>query len=101
LYFQAQEYRHLSKQIDELSKNLAGGMSRRRAFGRFAAAIGGALFLGRKASAGGNNVCVQFCRYQGLSGREFGKCVSASAHCPDGECAVVANSGQFICCPVG
>ena len=90
----------MSKHIDELSKNLAGGMSRRRAFGRFAAAIGGAVFLGRNASAGGNNICVQLCRSYGLTGRDFGKCVSASAHCPDGECAIVANTGQFICVPV-
>jgi hypothetical protein len=91
----------MSKHIDELSKNLAGGMSRRRAFGRFFAGAAAAVFLGKKALASGNNVCVAFCRAQGLSGQDFGKCVSASAHCPDGECAVVANSGQFICCPVG
>jgi hypothetical protein len=90
----------MSKQINELSKNLAGGMSRRKAFGRFLAGIGGALLLGKKASAEGNSICVQFCRYQGLSGREFGKCVSASAQCPEGHCAMVANSGQYICVAV-
>jgi hypothetical protein len=91
----------MSKQINELSKNLAGGMSRRKAFGRFLAGIGGAFLLGKTASAEGNSICVQFCKYQGLSGREFGKCVSASAQCPQGHCATVANSGQYICVPVG
>jgi hypothetical protein len=89
----------MSKLIDGLSKDLAGGMSRRRAFGRFLAGIGGALFLGKRASAG-NNVCVQFCQAQGLSGRDFGFCVAASAQCPEGECAVISNAGQHICVPV-
>lgn len=93
----------MTKQIDEFAKDLAGGMSRRRALGRFLAGIGGALFLGKTALAGGNgnDVCVQFCDAQGLKHRDFGECVSASALCPEGECAVVANAGQFICVPVG
>jgi hypothetical protein len=91
----------VSKHIDEFAKDLAGGMSRRRAFGKFLAGIGGALFLGKMSWARGNNVCVKFCRAHGLSGREFGECVSASAHCPDGECAVMVNEGRFICVPVG
>jgi len=90
----------MSKQINELSKNLAGGMSRRKAFGRFLAGIGGAFLLGKRASAEGNNICVQYCRYQGLTGREFGKCVSASAQCPPGQCASFANGSHPVCVPV-
>jgi hypothetical protein len=92
----------MGKQLDELSKDLAGGMSRRAAFWRFFAGLGGLLFVGRKASAdgNGNDVCVDFCRFQGLTGSEFGQCVAASAHCPPGECALAANSGQHLCVPI-
>ena len=92
----------VSKHINDLSKNLAGGMSRRKAFGRFLAGIGGAVLLGKKAGAEGNNICVAFCRYQGLKGREFGNCVSLSAHCPPGYCANVVNgtSSHGFCVPV-
>jgi hypothetical protein len=88
----------MSKLIDDLSKNLAGGMSRRRAFGRFLAGLGGALFLGKRASAR-SPICAAFCAAQ--SPHDFGFCVAASAHCPDGECAVISNGGSYICVPVG
>ena len=91
----------MSKIVDGLSKDLAGGMSRRKAFGRFLAGIGGALLLGRRASADGNNVCVQFCRAFGNTGADFGLCVAASAQCPAGECALITNSGQPFCVAVG
>ena len=90
----------MSKQIEELSKDLASGVSRRKALWRFFVAIGGSVFAGKAAFAGnGNSVCVQFCRFQGLEGRDFGQCVSASAHCPPRECALMSNGGQFICVP--
>lgn len=75
----------MSKQFEELSKNLAGGMSRRKAFGRFFAGTGaaiGALVLRRPAraeylDAGVGEFCVQYCRdCLGLSGAAFGACVS-------------------------
>ena len=91
----------MSRHIEELSKNLAGGMSRRRALRLFLMGVGATLIGGRTAAARrgrGNSICVQFCRHtQSLSGRDFGKCVSASAHCPPGQCAFAINGGQFIC----
>lgn len=92
----------MSKLIDELSKNLASGMSRRRAFGRCFAGIGmaaGALLTGKQAFATGNNTCVAFCKAQELPGRDFGACVAASAQCPHGQCAFMTNGGSFICAP--
>jgi hypothetical protein len=70
----------MSKQFEELSKNLASGMSRRRAFGRFAAGIGAVaagLVLRKPAYANRNGeFCVDFCRRLGLEGKQFGDCVS-------------------------
>ena len=91
----------MSKQIDEFAKDLASGVPTRRAFGKLLAGLGGLLFLGKTALASGNNMCVQLCRAQDLHGEEFGECVATSAQCPDGECAVMANAGQFMCVPVG
>jgi hypothetical protein len=91
----------MAKRLDELAENLASGMSRRKAFLRFFGVAGAVVLAGRASAAGkGNNVCVAFCRAQGLSGDDFGLCVSSSAHCPDGECAVQINGGHFICVPV-
>jgi hypothetical protein len=90
----------MSKLIDELSKNLASGMSRRRAFGRCFAGIGmaaGALLTGKKAFA--NTTCAAFCAAQELQGRDFAACVAASAHCPPGHCAFMTNGGSPICAP--
>jgi hypothetical protein len=47
----------------------------------------------------GNDVCVDLCREQGLTGSEFGACVSTSAQCPPGECAICVN-GNCVCVPV-
>ena len=92
----------MSKRIDELSKDLASGMSRRKALWRFLAGTGAAVVAGRLAKAdNGNNVCVAFCRAQGFEGSDFGHCVSASAHCPPGSCARFdVNGGAFVCVPV-
>lgn len=94
----------MKKHLDKLSRDLASGMTRRDALRLFFAGISGAavgVFSGRSALAEGNSVCVQLCREQGLHGREFGECVSASAHCPEGECAVSINGGNMVCVPVG
>lgn len=73
----------MSKQLEELSKNLARGMSRRKAFGRFATGIGAAmagLFLRRPAHADGQGIgefCVDLCGSTfHLTGAAFGHCVS-------------------------
>ena len=91
--------------FEELSKDLARGMSRRQALWRFAAGFGavvGALFTGRSAEAQGrgNAVCVEFCRAQGVTGREFGECVARSAQCPPGDCAMMVNGHFHGCVPV-
>lgn len=71
----------MSKQFEELSKNLASGMSRRQAFWRFGAgmcAIVAGMFS--RQPARGDEVgdfCVIFCRDQlGLTGEQFGHCVA-------------------------
>jgi len=91
----------MGKVFEELSKDLASGVSRRQALRRFAAGIGAAiaaLLTGRSAEAqrGGKAACVEFCRAQGLTGREFGECMAESARCPDGYCAMLIN-GAFVC----
>jgi len=94
----------MKKQLDKLSRDLASGMTRRDALRLFLSGIGAAavgVFSGRSSSADGNAVCVAMCREQGLEGRDFGECVSASAHCPEGECAVSINGGNLVCVPVG
>jgi hypothetical protein len=92
----------MSRRIEELSKNLAGGMSRRRAFWRFFAGAGAALFVTKPASAGIENIvsCVEFCLHQRLEPRDFDECVIASAFCPKKECAVMSNGKKFMCVPL-
>jgi len=92
----------MSKQIEKLSKDLAGGMSRRKAFWRFFLGIGGVVIAGGRASAGAQDICAQFCSLQQQQeGRDFGACMAASARCPEGECANVLNGTTPICVPVG
>lgn len=90
----------MKKHLDKLSRDLASGMTRRDALRLFFAGIGATtvgVFSGRSASAEGNKVCVDLCREQGLHGRDFGKCVSASAHCPEGQCAFCINGDVANC----
>jgi hypothetical protein len=100
----------MKKHLDKLSKDLASGMTRRHALRLFFMGLGAAtvgVLSVRSASAEGNEVCVELCREQELRGRDFGACVSASAHCPPGECALCINAntpGEFencVCIPVG
>jgi len=93
----------MSKALEELSKDLARGISRRAAFKRFFATLGGlgaVMLTGRRAIAQGTSVCVELCKQRGLTGRELGECISASAHCPPGECALMLNGGGSICIAV-
>jgi hypothetical protein len=94
----------MKKHLDKLSKDLAGGMSRREALRMFLMGIGAAtvgVFGGRKSSADGNEICVELCRAQELRGRDFGQCVAASAQCPEGECAVCINTTSgCVCVPI-
>ena len=93
----------MKEHLDKLSKNLASGMTRRQALRLFFMGISAAtvgVLAGRSASAEGNKICVDLCRAQGLTGHDFGKCVSASAHCPRGECALCINGVEnCICVP--
>ena len=94
----------MKKHLDKLSRDLASGMTRRDALRLFFAGISAAavgVVAGRAASAEGNEVCVQLCREQELRGRDFGECVSASAQCPEGQCALCVNAGNCVCIPVG
>ena len=91
--------------FEELSKDLARGMSRRQALWRFTAGIAaavGALFAGRpvKAQGRGNNRCVKFCLEQELSNDEFDACVKFSASCPPGYCYMITNGNDGFCVPV-
>ena len=89
----------MSKHLEELSKDLAGGMSRRRAFWRFCAGVGGALFATKKASASVSNIhfCEEFCRDNSYGPLEFDECIIASALCPRDQCAVVNNGRHILC----
>jgi len=95
----------MSKHIEELSKDLAGGMSRRKAFWRFFAGIGGIFLAGKTASAAPPvDICVAYCRMESSNLFEFDECVIASAFCPRGECAVIGNGRHLMCVellPVG
>ena len=70
----------MAKQLEELSKDLASGMSRRTALWRFVTGLGAALLAGvtgKPAHADGiGDVCVDICRGLGLTGSAFGQCVS-------------------------
>ncbi len=95
----------MKKHLDKLSRDLASGMTRRDALRLFFSGIGAAtvgLLSGRRASAEGNEVCVELCRAQELKGRDFGQCVAASAQCPPGQCALCINTahGDCVCVDV-
>lgn len=97
----------MSKRLEELSMDLASGMSRRKALWRFLGGAGAAVLAG-KAKASGNNVCVAHCKQVEAELRAhanldvppdyLGQCVAASAHCPPGHCALLfpTNGGQWV-----
>jgi hypothetical protein len=94
----------MKEHLDKLSQDLASGMTRRSALRLFFMGLGAAtvgVLAGRSASAKGNEICVELCREQELRGRDFGECVSTSAQCPPDQCALVMNTGSFVCIPVG
>jgi hypothetical protein len=94
----------MAKKLDQFAKDIASGMSRRKAFGRFAGGMGAALMglvMSRSARAEGNAICVEYCRAQGATGEAFGDCVSLSAHCPEGECAHVQSTSTPFCVHIG
>jgi hypothetical protein len=102
----------MSKSLDQLAKNLASGMSRRKALWQFFGSLGVvAAFSGRKASAcGPGGVCREFCEQQAQMFMEM--CLEASETCPPGYCAeftlvgfnggagISVNGSPHICVPV-
>ena len=86
----------MSKQFDELSKDLANGESRRSAIGRFLAGIGavaGVLFSRKSAHAEPQaQFCMEFCRTN-YEGDAFGLCIAYSNKCPKGTCAYLYPKG--------
>jgi len=81
----------LNKQFDELSKDLASGVSRRSALRRFLVGIGAAagVLLGRRSAKAENfDLCLDFCAEQyGTTTLEYEECVYLSYYCPPGKCA--------------
>lgn len=101
----------MSKSLDILAKNLASGMSRRKAIWQFFGSLGVvAAFTGRKAYAGSPAQCGEFCEAQANIFRDL--CIEASTLCRSGSCAEISligfngsrtisvNGGPFICVPV-
>jgi len=95
----------MAKKIDELVRNLASGMSRRKAFMHFLFGTGAMMFGAKESEAHfpGNAICAEFCYHYGAQEGwdSFADCVSASSHCPPGECAIMTNGEETICVPVG
>ena len=99
----------MSKSLDQLARNLAGGMSRRKAIWQFVSGLGVvAALTGRKAYADDldqhERRCRDFCHEQAETFKEL--CLRASRRCPGGRCAeftlihlleVGVNGGPFIC----
>ena len=74
----------MSKSLDQLAKNLASGMSRRKAIWQFIAGLGVvSAFTGRKAYA--VEGCSAYCDSQASVFYE--QCIQASRHCRSGFCA--------------
>jgi len=94
----------MSKSLDQLAKNLASGMSRRKAIWTFVTGLGVvATLTGRKAYAGSAGLCSEFCDRQAEIFYE--QCLRVSGFCRSGSCAeftpVNFNGGgvlaPFIC----
>jgi hypothetical protein len=80
----------MNNSLDQLARNLADGMSRRRAFWQMLTGLGvAAAVTGRHASAGAqaNNGCAAFCKQQ--YHEYLLLCLNASEHCPHDYCAEV------------
>ena len=91
----------MSNALDQLARNLAGGMSRRKALWQFITSLGVvAAFTGRKTYANDNrHRCRHFCEEQAR--QLFEACVEISEQCPEGSCAEITpvcfNQSSFTC----
>jgi hypothetical protein len=110
----------MSKPLDQLARNLASGMSRRKALWQFVSGLGVvAALTGRKAYAK-SPFCAEFCAVQAEI--FYGLCLEASLCCGPGCCAefslitlnsttvfaatgtkstIGINGGPWICVPCG
>jgi hypothetical protein len=108
----------MSNSLDQLARNLASGMSRRKALWQFVSGLGVvAALTGRKAFAGNRHQCEEFCEEQAEIFKHL--CIEASKYCKSGHCAewtligfngtiaisgdstlIGINGGPFVCVPV-
>lgn len=106
----------MSKSLDTLAKNLASGMSRRKAIWQFITGLGalGALSSRQAYANEPDGVCRDFCREQAEIFKSL--CIEASQQCERGTCAELSlltggslqvngggyslNGSPFICVPV-
>jgi len=90
----------MSKSLDQLAKNLASGMSRRKALWSFITSFGAvAALTGRKAYAGTQNQCAAFCDAQ--AGMFYELCIQTSLECGTGSCAEFSFIGINGSEPIG
>ena len=100
----------MSKKLDQLSRNLASGMSRRKAFWSFITGLGAAgTFAGTAFADGHDGGCDDFCEAQADAFRRV--CMAAARSCTvKGTCPQVLsfnggveirlNGSNVICVPV-
>jgi hypothetical protein len=105
----------MSNSLDQLARNLASGMSRRKALWQFVSGLGVvAALTGRKAFADdGKYRCEEFCEAQAEIFKHL--CMEASEYCKAGKCAeftligfnglvsgspVEINGSPWTCVPV-
>jgi hypothetical protein len=78
----------MSKSLDQLARNLAAGMSRRKAIWQFVGGLGVVAALTGKAQASpAGSSCVDFCDQEAEYFRNL--CVEASQSCCHGYCAEI------------
>ncbi len=103
----------MSEKLETLSRDLASGMSRRRAFWSFVTGLGVfGVLTSRKAKAMQNYACYDFCGAQAQI--LMNMCLAASQSCKPGTCAEISlirsvpsvsingtGGGPFVCVPPG
>ena len=90
----------MRKSLDQLAKNLASGMSRRKALWGFVSGLGlVATLTGRKAEAGILGNCAPFCAIQAET--FLSMCIEASRSCGSGYCAEFSLIGFNGSYPIG
>jgi len=99
----------MSKKLDQLSRNIASGMSRRKAFWSFITGAGAAGALAGTAFGGDHfDDCEDYCEAQALAFQRI--CMAAARSCTGDMCPQVVsinggleirlNGSTVICVPV-